>query len=192
MRRAGCRRSPPATRRQRGALGVAGDRRDEGDQIGQLAVVETGELQTTMLAAFEIRQRRTKWLRRVLARCAAAGKDENRRVGQRVRDVTQHQQRGRLCPLEVVEHQRERPRLPRCDGGDRSRPRTRGIVPWRRRRPSGPAPSPRVASRGQMRTSSPPHRATCSTRSSTGACSTQSASTLRRGWSGIPVSSQRP
>ena len=91
-------------------LDIAGHRRGDGDQIGQLVVVETGELQTAMLAPFEIGERGSQLLRRVLTRFAAAGNDEHRRVGQRVRDVTQHQQRGRLCPLEVVEHQHERPR----------------------------------------------------------------------------------
>ena len=62
-----------------------------------------------MLAAFEIGERGSQLLRRV-TRFAAARNNENRRVGQRVRDVTQHQQRSRLRPLEVVEHQHERPR----------------------------------------------------------------------------------
>ena len=91
-------------------FGTAGNRRDDGDQVGQLVVVESGELQATVLAPFEIGERGSQLLRRVLTGFAAARDNENRCVGQRVRDVTQHQQRRRLGPLEVVEHQHERPR----------------------------------------------------------------------------------
>ena len=107
-------RIPGGLHTQRGGnaarLDIAGNGRRDGDQIGQLVVVESGELHTSMLAAFEIGQRGSQFLRRVLTRFPAAGDNENRRVGQRVRDVTQQQQRSRLCPLEVVEHQHERPR----------------------------------------------------------------------------------
>ena len=47
---------------------------------------------------------------RARPRFAATGNEEHRYVGERVRDVTQHQERGRLRPLEVIEDQYERPR----------------------------------------------------------------------------------
>ena len=57
MRRAGDRRSPRASGRDNGCFDSAAHRRGDGDQLGQLDVVETGELHTTMLAPFEIDKR---------------------------------------------------------------------------------------------------------------------------------------
>ncbi len=63
-------RVPGGLHTQRGGdavrLDIAGNRRGDGDQIGELVVVETGQLQTTMLAAFELGERGSQLFRGVL------------------------------------------------------------------------------------------------------------------------------
>ena len=122
------------------ATGVATDTRSANSSSSKPA-----ELQTTMLAPFEIGERGPQLFRRVLARFAATGNKKDRCVGQRGRrDATSTTQSAQ--PTGGRRASARARRASRPDGGDHSRPRTRGIVRWRRRTPSGPEQSMRVAS----------------------------------------------
>ena len=136
---------------------VAQSRRDRGraragldrHEVGEVGVVEAAQRDALRVAPVEVGEHEPQLVGHVLGAVAKAHDQQHRGVDQRAREVTQQRQRGRLRPVQVVEHHDERRRRRRSGAAGPRRPRRAGSARSRRRSRSVREPrcAPRAAAR---------------------------------------------